>query len=431
MSKKQLTLLFSILLFTSCREASNLLHSTIESQSHDYKTSTLALKSCKVNEAISIVKNNKNILLKSLELGLGNYYKDDYLTSNKHFDIAINEYRKDDNKALFDISSFLKKEYQLEGYDKVLLHNYKALNYLLRGEAEKARVEAKNSNILQKEEQKKLKRFKKINSKENLNKHLFSRYEKLFNHVNAQHNPYQNPFAYYISALAYAEDEDYENALIDINQAKIFFPNAKVLEHKLKQYKEQNSSNSMELFFDIGEAPVKSQVALKLNMGNDEQRMAYLPSFHLEINDIDHIDIKDSKGNTIAKSSILVDINAIKINEFKEKLPSMLYLISQQASISLTSSKLNAHSKVLSGLFNAGAAIYGQNSTATWSFLPEKTLVISFVPKASETYSIFVVSKNGEVLDEKLLTWKKNKKIKNIYKSFTIRLHKICKGTQQ
>ena len=429
MLKKQLTLLFSILLFTSCREASNLLHSTIENQSHDYKASALALKSCKVNEAISIVKNNKNILLKNLELGLGNYYQDDYLTSNKHFDIAINEYRKDDNKALFDISTFLKKEYQLEGYDKVLLHNYKAINYLLRGEAEKARVEAKNSNILQNEEQKKLKRFKEVNSKENLNTHLFSRYEKLFNHVNAQHNPYQNPFAYYLSALAYAEDNDYENALIDINKAKKFFPNAKVLEHKLKQYQEQNSSNSMELFFDIGEAPVKSQVALKLNMGNDEQRMAYLPSFHLEINNIDHIYIKNSKGNIVAKSSILVDINAIKINEFKEKLPSMLYLISQQASISLTSSKLNAHSKVLSGLFNAGAAIYGQNSTATWSFLPEKTLVISFVPKASETYSIFVISKNGEVLDEKLLILEKNQKTKNIYRHFNLRYNNICRKT--
>jgi len=425
---KKLLIILLLLLFSGCKEASNFLYQTVGTKTHNYKKSSSTLKECQLNKAINIVlKNNENNLLKNSELGLGNYFKNNYQTSNHFFNLAINQYRVHENNAIFDISTFLRKEYHLEGYDKVLLHNYKAINYLLLGDAEAARVEAKNSNIIQDIERKKLNKFKKNYNKKNLNSHLFSRYEKLFNHVEEKHNPYQNPLAYYISALAYAEERDYENALIDIHLAKNLMPNSRILQEKLKQYQEQNSSKFIELFFDVGQAPYKTQVALKLNMENGEQRMAYLPSFHLEISDVESVYIKNSKGEEVGRTSLLSDINAIKINEFKEKLPSILYLISQQVTISLTSSKLNSNSKIISGIFNAGAAIYGQNTTATWSFLPQKSLVLSFVPKDFETYTMFVISKNGETLDKKLLEWNVHTKTRSIYKNFIIRSNKICK----
>ncbi len=430
MLKKLLTLLFSVLLFSACREASNFLHTTVGTKTHDYSASNLALKKCKIDDAMKIVQNNKNQLLKNLELGLGNYFKQHYVDSNNYFDMAINEYRKNENKALLDISTFLKKEYYLEGYDKVLLHNYKAINYLLIGDAQAARVEARNSNTIQQEEQKKLQKFKKENNKENLNSHLFSRYKKLFKNVNAKHNPYQNPFAYYTSALAYAEDDDYENALIDIRHALKFLPNSKILKQKLQCYEAKDNKKTIELFFDVGQAPIKSQVALKLNMGNGEKRMAYLPSFHLEISNVDHISILNSKGEEVAKTSLLADINAIKINEFKEKLPSILYLVSQQVAISLGSSELSGDSKIISGLFNSAAAIYGQNATGTWSFLPQKILVASFTPLISETYSMLVVSNKGETLTKKSLIWNENGKTKNIYRHYNLRDdNTICKDS--
>jgi hypothetical protein len=424
---KKLLIILLLLLLSGCKEASNLLYQTVGTKTHNYEESSLTLKECKLNKAINIVlKDNKNSLLKNSELGLGNYFKKNYQTSNHFFDLAIDQYRVHENNAIFDVSAFLKKEYQLEGYDKVLLHNYKAINYLLLGDAEAARVEAKNSNIIQNSERKKLNIFKEEHNKKSLNSHIFSRYEKLFSHVEAKHNPYQNPFAYYISALAYAENEEYEHALIDIHHAKKLMPNSKILQEKEKQYQEQNSSKYIELFFDVGQAPFKTQVALKLNMENGEERMAYLPSFHLEISDVESVYIKNSKGEEVARTSLLSDINAIKINEFREKLPSILYLISEQLSISLALNQLESNSKIISGIFNTGATIYGQNTTATWSFLPQKTLVLSFVPQNSETYTMVVLSKNGETLDKKLLTWELSTKTKNIYKNFIIRSNKIC-----
>jgi len=47
------------------------------------------------------------------------------------------------------------KSYEGEGYEKVFLHNYKAINYLILGSCEDARVEIKNSYRKQIEERKK------------------------------------------------------------------------------------------------------------------------------------------------------------------------------------------------------------------------------------------------------------------------------------
>lgn len=418
--------IFLLFLLSGCREASKVLQETLSPKTDHYPATTKALQACDVNLAIRLLQDNPNKLLKNSELGLGNYFKRNYLQSNSYFDKAISRYRSNENKAIFDLSTFIKKEYQVEGYDKVLLHNYKAINYLLLDKSESARVEARNSNILQQEERNKLNDFKEKYDKNNQNMQLASRYERLFNHVNATHNPYQNPFAYYISALSYAEDNDYDNALIDIKHAITLLPNTKILTQKQMQYRQDKSKKTIELFFDVGQSPLKSQVRMEMDMGNGEKRMTYLPSFILNISNVDHVKIIDSKKQEITRTSLLVDINAIKINAFKEKLPSILYLISKEASTSLISNALSKESQLISTLFKVSSTIYGQNSMSTWSFLPEKILVASFSPKTDEHYSIVVVDKQDNVIETQRLQLASTHKTTNRYEHFTIRNQKIC-----
>jgi len=421
----KLLLLLSSLLFllTGCRNASELLHKVIIPKNHNYTMSNQALNQCNIAKAMTISDKNENNFLKNSELGLGAYFRYAHSASNKYFDNAINIYRQNENKALFDISTFLRKEYQEEGYDKVFLHNYKAINYLMMGEVEAARVESKNANLLQEEERKKLHKFKAEN-KNNKTTPFLSRYEKLFNQVNPTHMPYQNPFAYYISALTYAEDEDYDNALVDIRQALTFFPNAMILKNKLIAYEKQEKEHSVELFFDIGEAPLKAEKKLELIMGKGEKRMAYLPSYSLKKSLIDHIKIINSKGIEVSRTSLLVDINAIKINEFKEKLSTILYLITKEASLSTLANELTDNP--LAPLLKIGTTIYGQKKIGTWSFLPQKILVSSFKPQKDETYSMLIMSQKNEVIEQKYLELKHSNKTKNIYKHFTIRKNNIC-----
>jgi len=237
---------------------SNLLESTIRPKSQNYSKGTMLLNNCDFTGIVELLDNNKNNLLKNSEKGLIYYYQNQSKKSNNYFDVAIDMYRNNENKALFDVSTFLTKEYQGEGYDKVFLHNYKAINYLTLGNAESARVEARNSNISQQKARLELDKLKS-KEKSSTNNYLLSRYEKLFNSIDAKHNPYQNPFAYYISALSYAEDEDYNNALIDIRKALKFTPNSKILKEKLELYTKKKRVDSIELFFDIGQSPLKSR----------------------------------------------------------------------------------------------------------------------------------------------------------------------------
>lgn len=417
---------FVCLSLTGCNEASKMLHTAINPKVHNYKKSSDALDECNFKQVITLVNKNQNNLLKNAELGLAHYFNHNYNLSNSYFTKAIAEFELNENKALFDISTFLRKEYQGEGYDKVLLHNYLAINYLLKAEPEEALVESRNSNLIQKYERKKLNIFKQENNKQNINNHLISRYQRLFNHVDPKHNPYQNPFAYYISALSYAEESDYNNAMISIRQAMKLIEETEIFAHKLSQYQEQSNVKTVELFFDIGQSPIKSQVQIEINIDKDNKRMAYFPSYMLEISDIDHIEIIDSKGGIVTKTFLLADINAIKINEFKEKLPGMLYLITKEAGVSLASETLDEKSKLLAGLFKSANAIYGQNSISTWTLLPEKILVASFVPQEGEQYSMRVVSKSGAVLEEAMIELPSKIKTKNIYKHFTLRSSNVC-----
>ncbi|CAA6810499.1 MAG: Unknown protein [uncultured Sulfurovum sp.] len=415
-----------LLLLTGCKMASNLLESTIYPKSHNYAKGSKLLNTCNFNEVAELLDSNKNNFLKNSEKGLLSYYQNESKGSNDYFDIAIETYRNNENKALFDVSTFLTKEYQGEGYDKVFLHNYKAINYLMLGNAESARVEARNSNISQQEARLKLDKLKS-KEKNSTNNYLLSRYDKLFNSVDAKHNPYQNPFAYYISALSYAEDKDYGNAVIDIRKALKFSPNSKILKEKLKLYSKKKRIDSVELFFDIGQSPLKSQVQLEMKLGNGEKRMVSLPTFSLSQSLIDYIEIVDSKGAFVAKTSLLNDINAIKINEFKEKLPAMLSIISGELALSTASEALNnSQSKLLAGILKAGMAIYSQNDIATWSLLPQKILVASFQVTKNENYKMIIHTKDGRELGEYPLTLGKNSSTNNIYKHFFLKEEKIC-----
>ena len=164
-----------------------------------------------------------------------------------------------------------------------------------------------------------------------------------------------------------------------------------------------------------------------MDMGNGEERMAYLPSYILNRSSIDYIKITNSKNEEVARSFVLSDINAIKINEFKEKLPAMLSILTKEISLTIGSEALDKKSKILSTVFKTGTALYGQNDVSTWSLLPEKILVLSFVPDAKESYQISIVDKSGKTLSQEALTIDKTNKLKNIYKHYTLRDRKICK----
>ena len=423
---------FIVFLFfvQGCKTVSAWYDSTIHPKTHAYKE----LKSCKFKDVISVIKDdNKNILLRNSEIGLAHYYNRDYRKSIEFFERAKaaynDEYRIAPNTAW---SNYFLNEYAGESYDKVFIYNYNALNYLLLGDIERARQEAKKSYILQEQERVKARAFKQEYSKKNRNRHLISHYQKLFSSVDIRHNPYQNPFAYYISALANIESDNYGIAMSDINTAQnfLFDKTYDLIERKRKEYEDENYKNSVEIFFDIGRGPLKYEKKEMLDIGNGEIRQAYLPTYNITHSQVSFIKILDQNNNEVAISSLLTDINAIKVNEFKEKLPSLLYMLSKETATDFVAFTAEQKSKIVSTILRMSFAMYGKNNTSTWSLLPEKILVASFIPKKDNSYKMQVFSKSGNILDEKVLNISKNNKTKNIYRHFSIREKRICENEE-
>ncbi len=423
-------LLIITLFLIGCQSASNYLHKTILHTNDNRKKLNQKLSSCDLQVSITIVAQNRSEFLKMVELALLEFYQFNYKESQKYFQKAINIYQFNETKPQIALSNIVVSDYVGEGYDKVLLHNYNALNYLMRGDLDGAKVETKNSNFIQKKERDRFYlEIEKYKNGENRYSLVLNRYEKLFDNVNSLHTPYQNPFAYYISALLYEEDNQCSEARIDIINALKYYRDSPILKDKLKLYKSSklNSSDKrVEIFFDIGKSPLKKQVKIPVKIDENRKKMLYLPTFELYISDIDKIIITDSHDRVIAKSSTLSDINAIKINEFKAKLPSLISKVILESGKEVLSEALGKNSLSASAIYKTLNVVYSQNNLLTWSVLPQRIDVLSFLLLESEKYRLKVIDKNGKILDNKRLNLKCLKKQKNCYQYYLLRDNKFC-----
>ena len=124
-------------------------------------------ESCNINQRYNTLsKKDEDSLNRYLNLAGFAYQQQDYAQSNQYFDKAINKYRFFENKGVISasrtlsyiIASFLDDthlDYEGDGYEKVMMHNYKAINYLMLNDKEAARVEIRNSYKKQMEEKQK------------------------------------------------------------------------------------------------------------------------------------------------------------------------------------------------------------------------------------------------------------------------------------
>mgnify|MGYP000887091239 FL=1 len=114
-------------------------------QSHDYSGADKSL------EKFKLLHKQRNALLLVLEKGKVAHLQKKYAESNVYFnkaDLLIEDY----NKVLKDylVSTTINSQlsfYKPEEYEKVLIHYYKALNYIYLGNYEDALVEAKRINL--------------------------------------------------------------------------------------------------------------------------------------------------------------------------------------------------------------------------------------------------------------------------------------------
>lgn len=115
------------------------------------------IESGNIEEAKKFLVNDKkgpegkNRLLYYFNRGTVEMLSGNYAESNNYFnqaDITIEDYQKKaSTQALALISNPMAMEYQAEDFEKVMIHYYKAINYIQLGQSEEALVECRRINL--------------------------------------------------------------------------------------------------------------------------------------------------------------------------------------------------------------------------------------------------------------------------------------------
>lgn len=172
--------------------------------SHDYKK---AKKSIEHNR---FLKQNRNALLYHLEMGKMYHLENDYDTSNYHLNLADELMEESAIATDFLISTVVNpnmQTYRASANEKIVVHYYKALNYLQLGKMDDAVVEAR-----------------KLNLKE----------QALFIEKKGKDKRYsQDPFGLILMGMIYEADNDFNNAFIAYRNAYEFYKKSKVFKDQM------------------------------------------------------------------------------------------------------------------------------------------------------------------------------------------------------
>ena len=164
--------------------------------------------------------------------------------SRDDFAVAIDTIRSNEQRALISagqigatVASFATNDnaipYAGEGYERVLLHHYQALNYLLEADLSGAGVEFRWANTEQQEalgrHAKELEKAEQEAQKRNVgnaaqNSEFQRRYAQLDEAAGRLKNSFQNAYSFYLSGVVYELQGEENDAYIDYKKALEIYP---------------------------------------------------------------------------------------------------------------------------------------------------------------------------------------------------------------
>jgi hypothetical protein len=286
--------------------------------------------------------------------------------SNKGFSDAEALIRNQEQKAVISASqtaaqgaSILLNEktipYGGEPFEKVLVNTYKALNYLLLGEFEDARVEVRRSFARQKENRER--HAKELQEMEDQAQRKRIRSQEYYREISSRYgdqaaigqrvaNLYEDPFAYYLSALVYELNGEYNDSYVDLKRVQTLYPGIPCVENDLlraakrsgmrdelrrwertlgRTVKEpQSTEGELVLIFECGMAPRKTEIKIPLFIPNVGVIAIAFPKYEVLPNRIDHAALFTQEGSLLGKSYTFTDLEAIAIKNLEDRMPILI-----------------------------------------------------------------------------------------------------------
>jgi uncharacterized protein len=383
----------------------------------------------------------KNEVLVRLERGVLLQNMGRYDESAKEFELADTRIRDYEDKAVISatrttsqIGSLILNEkvrpYEGEDFEKILIHAFDAVNYLMKGDLEGARVEIRNAyqrqNELYEKHEKELEKAGKESSgtswEQSFQTADRSTYEELKRKADNVLSIYQNAFAYYISSLVYELGGEKDEAYIDLKKGILAAPWSKSIQRDLVRLSrelgypedtqkwqadygklESGYGKGLDIFviFQQGVAPVKEALHFPIPLSEGGLVFASLPVYRFVPSGTRSGIV--IYGDQNYETSPVSDIDAIASKNLLNQYP---ILFAKQVARSYLKARMT---NKLSRDYGAIGAITGTVASAlteqadlrTWAVLPKEIQVARvFIPKETRKITVKSIPTNHEEVVE-------------------------------
>jgi len=315
---------------------------------------------CLLNEC----KSN-DLILYNMERGRYAQVVGNSDVSMADFRASMEKIRENDERALIsasalgaNVASTLVNDnaipYEGEGYERVLLHHYQALNYLKKKDLEGAGVEVRRANAEQNEA---LKRFekeleksqdaaaeKKVNT--NSASRIDTQYAQMDEVAGRVKNSFQNAYTFYVSGFIYELLQQPNDAYIDYKKALEIYPDNRYLQKdvlrlaeklemreeldELKQrfpadnrrFIDENGAGSGELLvlFEDGFVPQKHEIKIPIPVSRGGLITIAFPIYQERWSPQTPLRVLNS-NELIGSTEPICDVRALAVKALKEKAP--------------------------------------------------------------------------------------------------------------
>jgi hypothetical protein len=407
---KQLTTLAALLLTTGCAASSTFTAYPKKIQpliTAMAQRTPIDLSQCLLGECTS-----NDLILYTMERGRYAQVTGNSDVSMSDFTASMGKIAENDQKALIsasaigaNIAATLVNDnaipYEGEGYERVLLHHYQALNYLKKKDLEGAGVEVRRANAEQNES---LQRFEKELDKSRTDaaekkvtssgvSTVTAQYAQMDEVAGKVKNSFQNAYTFYVSGFIYELLNQPNDAYIDYKKALEIYPDNTFLQkdvlrlatqldmgdelteiqqrfaakkprisRKMQKFISDNSGESGQLLvlFEDGFVPQKHEVKIPLPVGSSGVVAIAFPLYQEKWSVATPLQIS-TNGESIGSTEPVCDVRALAVKALKEKVP---VIATRQLIRAIAKGVAAAEAKKKMGDF-------GQLATNLWNLVSE------------------------------------------------------------
>lgn len=333
-------------------------------------------------------------ILYLLERGRTAQIARDYETSTRDYEAAIQAIEKNERKARITASGSLATgaailindnaiPYEERPYERVFLHHYQALNYLLSGDLEAAAVEARRANEQQQlaldQHEDELAEIEDRHPADLASSNEFTNsFDELRAAAGHVKNSFQNAYTFYLSGVIWEIAGRPNDAYIDYKKALEIFPDNPYVQRDVLRLARDLSmredlarfegrfrvedpdydaaDGEIVVFFDSGYLPEKQEIKIPIATANGLYAVA-LPTYLREWRRTVPLTLATAKSRTLGVTSPIVNVQALAAKALEEELPGILtrQVLRVAAKVETTRQSRDAFGAVgavMSNLFN-------------------------------------------------------------------------------